>query len=75
VGSSDSLFPGKWPGSEQRQFNIVDNLSIIRGSHQIKAGIDYRHLLPASDPHGYRLDVIFPNLAAVRTGVGASHRG
>jgi outer membrane receptor protein involved in Fe transport len=30
----------------QHQLNIVDAVSVVRGAHQIKAGIDYRRLTP-----------------------------
>jgi hypothetical protein len=37
----------------QRQFNIVDSVSIVHGSHQIKAGFDFRRLTPIARPHRY----------------------
>ena len=37
----------------QRQFNLVDSLSIIGGSHQFKFGIDYRRLSPIVIRAGY----------------------
>jgi hypothetical protein len=69
VGSSAGLSPGKWPGSTQRSINVVDNVSLVTAAHHFKFGVDYRHLLPSSDPHGHRLDVTFGSLAAVRSGV------
>jgi Carboxypeptidase regulatory-like domain/TonB dependent receptor len=30
----------------QRQWNIVDNLSVARGNHQLKFGFDYRRVMP-----------------------------
>src|SRR5262249_6750002 len=39
--------------NEQRQINLVDNLSVIRSSHQMKFGVDYRGLAPFSDPSPY----------------------
>jgi hypothetical protein len=39
---------------EQRQFNIVDNLSVTMGNHQLKFGVDYRWLAPFSSPFSYR---------------------
>jgi hypothetical protein len=32
--------------SRQNQFNIVDNVSYVRGVHQLKFGVDYRRLTP-----------------------------
>src|SRR5262249_18322547 len=39
---------GKSGTNEQRQFNLIDNLSVITGSHQLKFGVDYRWLAPFS---------------------------
>ncbi len=33
----------------QRQINLVDNLSIVGGSHQLKFGVDYRKLSPVAN--------------------------
>jgi hypothetical protein len=35
-----------------RQINVVDTVSLVREAHQIKFGIDYRHLQPASMSRG-----------------------
>jgi Carboxypeptidase regulatory-like domain/TonB dependent receptor len=45
---------GNFGTDEQRQFNLVDNLSLIRAHHQLKFGIDYRWLSPFSSrgPYG-----------------------
>jgi Carboxypeptidase regulatory-like domain/TonB dependent receptor-like, beta-barrel len=37
---------GKGDSNLQRQLNLVDNLSVVAGSHQLKFGIDYRRLTP-----------------------------
>jgi len=34
----------------QRQLNLVDTVSLSRGRHQLKAGIDYRRLMPVFAP-------------------------
>jgi hypothetical protein len=59
---------GKFGVDEQRQVNLVDNVSIVRGSHQLKAGVDYRWLAPSSSPFAYRNFVQF-------TGVNAAPGG
>jgi len=38
----------------QRQINIVDNLSLQRGAHSVKLGIDYRRLNPELVPREYQ---------------------
>lgn len=40
--------------TEQRQVNLIDNLSVIKSSHQMKFGVDYRWLAPFSSPAAYR---------------------
>jgi hypothetical protein len=45
---------GKSATDEQRQINLVDNLSLNTGSHQLKSGVDYRWLAPFSSPFSYR---------------------
>ena len=50
---------GKSGKDEQRQVNIVDNLSLTKSGHQIKFGADYRWLSPFSSPFSYRQFVQF----------------
>lgn len=44
--------------NENRQFQIVDNLSYTRGRHQFKFGADYRLLLPVNSRGGISINVI-----------------
>ncbi len=44
---------GKYGTDEQRQVNLIDNVSIAEGSHQLKFGVDYRWLSPFSSPVTY----------------------
>jgi len=44
---------GKAAIDEQRQVNLIDNLSLTKGSHQMKFGMDYRWLSPFSSPDEY----------------------
>ena len=41
---------GKQGVNEQRQVNLLDNLSVSQGSHQLKFGVDYRWLAPFTNP-------------------------
>jgi hypothetical protein len=45
---------GKLATDEQRQVNLVDNLSVTKANHQMKFGVDYRWLAPFSSPFSYR---------------------
>lgn len=54
---------------EQRQYNIVDNLSVAKGGHQWKFGVDYRRLSPFSEFYVYRQFVQFTGMTAAPGGV------
>ena len=57
--SNSNLFYGKAPDSLQRQFNIVDGLSLLQGNHQLRFGIDYRRLSPIFNAPHYTQTVTF----------------
>jgi hypothetical protein len=60
---------GKSSTSEQRQLNFVDNLSVVKGGHQLKFGVDYRWLSPFSSPYAYRQVASFTGMSAAPGGV------
>jgi hypothetical protein len=60
-----SLSIGKNVENTQRQVNLVDNLSVVAGAHQLKLGIDYRLLLPINSPTAYSQNVNFSGLIGV----------
>jgi len=39
--------------------NVVDGLSIVSGSHDLKFGVDYRHLTPVFGPQDHGLETDF----------------
>lgn len=43
----------------QRQLNLVDNVSILKGSHALKFGVDFRYLSPIFGPQDYGLQIRF----------------
>jgi hypothetical protein len=51
----------------QRQWNLVDTVSISSGSHQVKAGMDYRRLAPKSQPQNPFILYYFSSPAEVQT--------
>jgi hypothetical protein len=59
---------GKIATDEQRQVNLIDNLSFTSGSHQLKFGVDYRWLAPFSSPFSYRPFVQFSGVTATAGG-------
>ncbi len=50
---------GRLATDEQRQVNLIDNLSVTKAGHQLKFGMDYRWLSPFSNPFSYRNYVQF----------------
>jgi hypothetical protein len=59
---------GKAATDEQRQVNLIDNLSLTKGGHQMKFGVDYRWLAPFSSPFFYRAFVQFSGVTAAPGG-------
>jgi hypothetical protein len=65
---SGSLEPGLQVRNVQRQFNFVDGISIQKGSHSLKFGVDFRRLTPVYEPAAYLQDVAFRDVTAAETG-------
>jgi hypothetical protein len=61
--NTGELTQGKFGIDEQRQVNLVDNLSVTTGAHQLKFGVDYRWLSPFSSPLSYGQFAIFSDLS------------
>ena len=56
------LLWGLQPTNLQRQFNVVDSVSAIKGDHQIKFGVDYRRLLPVFYVPNYTQQLVFSSV-------------
>ncbi|HTZ84420.1 MAG TPA: hypothetical protein VMB66_14570, partial [Candidatus Acidoferrales bacterium] len=60
--------------NQQRQFNVVDSISMQKGTHGLKFGVDYRRLSPSvwpgpgQDTPSYSLAAIFPDVPSANTG-------
>jgi TonB dependent receptor len=65
---SGGISVGKLSKNLQRQYNIVDSVTVQRGSHSLKFGVDYRHLSPVSSPFSYEQEPLFFSLAAAENG-------
>jgi hypothetical protein len=52
----------------QRQINVVDSVSLAKGSHQLKFGIDYRRLFPEFNVLRFNGLAIFNSAADAMTG-------
>jgi hypothetical protein len=65
-----SVTQGRSLGNQQRQFNLVDNLTWITGRHQLKFGVDYRRLMPIAALRRNGITIAFGGPEAfLRTGL------
>lgn len=71
-GRNASIQAGTNVSNRQRQFNIVDSLSAVRGSHQLKFGADYRLLLPVIGIRGYAQTITFGNVTNAISSLASS---
>ena len=66
--TSPFLFTGKVTENTQHQFNLVESLSLQRGSHSLKFGADYRRLTPLIANYAYNQTNYFLDLASAQAG-------
>ncbi|HLK65227.1 MAG TPA: TonB-dependent receptor [Bryobacteraceae bacterium] len=64
-GNLAELFEGANAINRQLQFNTVDTLSYVKGKHQLKFGIDQRHLMPTMGRRSYDTEYLYSTAAAV----------
>jgi TonB dependent receptor len=53
LGQGNTISEGRNVRNVQRQWNLVDSLTWQKGSHGLKAGVDFRQLDPTSSPFTY----------------------
>ena len=70
IGSltNGTLASGTQSENTQHQFNLVDNVSLQRGSHGLKFGLDYRRLSPEARGYGYFQEAFFDDVPSATTG-------
>jgi carboxypeptidase family protein len=68
LGTNSSLAAGDSANNQQRQFNIVDNISVQKGAHSLKFGLDYRRLSPHFGPFAYGQVPEFSGMPAAEAG-------
>lgn len=68
LGNNTSLSAGAGAHNQQRQINIVDSVSIQKGSHSLKFGADYRRLSPLYDFVPYVQGNNFLDVPSANTG-------
>src|SRR5271166_6055783 len=62
-----AFFTGKSADNLQQQINVIDNVSRIIGTHQLKLGLDYRRLNPEAGLVPYTLEYGFLSLSNALT--------
>ena len=67
VGAGEYV-QGQQGTDEQRQVNLVDNLSVTKAGHQLKFGADYRWLAPFASPYTYGTFAEFSGVTATPGG-------
>lgn len=68
IFSTAAWFDGNLGFFSQRQFNLVDDLSLQKQAHSLKFGVDYRQLLPTWNPPQYREYLNFLDIASAESG-------
>ncbi len=72
-GSTSSPFLSvSYSVTSQRQFDVVNDLSYLTGSHQLKVGIEYRRLMPILENQAYVLLATFSSQQRVLSGTADS---
>ncbi len=66
--NNGGVFVGAGTHSRQRQLNFVDSVSLQRGPHSIKFGIDFRRLSPQLQPAAYSQSVYFSDVSSAEMG-------
>jgi outer membrane receptor protein involved in Fe transport len=73
-GTGSDILTGADTFNQQRQFNVVDSVTMQSGSHSLKFGVDYRRLHPLSASSAdssapvYGLGVFFSDIPSAETG-------
>ena len=67
-GTNSRLSRGRRELNVQRQVNLVDTLSALKGAHQFKFGVDYRRLSPVFDFTHYSQQSAFGGVNGALTG-------
>ncbi len=69
LGNNNSaLTAGASAHNQQRQLNIVDNISLQKGPHSLKFGVDYRRLSPSFGPAAYSQAAYFNDIPSADAG-------
>lgn len=70
-GSDYTITDGLLSDNRQRQFNLVNTLSLTSGSHGLKLGFDYRRLSPVNDNGDFQRAFIHDSMSQLVAGIVA----
>lgn len=62
------IFDGLLARNVQRQINLVDTVSLQKGSHTLKWGVDFRRLSPLNDDVAYLQSAFFQDVPSAENG-------
>lgn len=68
LGNNPLLFAGANAHNQQRQINVLDSISLQKGSHSLKFGIDYRRLSPHLASAAYTQENVFGDIPSANAG-------
>jgi len=68
LGNNPALLTGLSAHNRQQQFNFVDSVSLQRGPHRMKFGIDFRRLSPQFAVPAYFQGAFFLDVPSAETG-------
>lgn len=60
---------GNYTENKMRQLNVVDNLSYVLNSHELKFGFDYRRLAPTLAPAAFGISYDFNKVESITKGI------
>jgi hypothetical protein len=66
--TNGELTLGEGGHNRQRQINIVDTLSVQKGSHSLKFGMDFRRLSPFYGLYAYQQEAFLPDVPSAVNG-------
>jgi hypothetical protein len=70
-GVNSSYYLGKNVSNSQRQYNLIDTISFLKRSHQLRFGIDYRRIGTYNGARSYDELVYFVDPLGAAEGLGA----
>ncbi|MGA8152414.1 MAG: carboxypeptidase regulatory-like domain-containing protein [Terriglobales bacterium] len=68
LGNNPGFDAGALAQNRQRQLNFVDSVSLQKGAHGIKFGIDFRRLSPSLHPASYGQSAYFSDVPSAEIG-------